>query len=152
MVRECAESGDGFNLDEFCPEHGHLLHKFIHQPRVLVATDIQGQISGAAIFGFSSLPRVVGSLYIAYFIVKPSQRRQGIATELLTVVSELAQQNGSDVLLFDVFANNSAGLNWLHSCGFQVCASLPYCGYVDHRGFSHSLLMFKVLRPTQRSC
>ena len=49
MVRNCASNGDGFNLDEFCPNEGHFIHKFIREPKVVVATDQSGNIKGAAI-------------------------------------------------------------------------------------------------------
>ena len=45
MIVGCATDGDGFCLDEFSPDDGHFLHKFIHEPRVLVATDSYGTIT-----------------------------------------------------------------------------------------------------------
>ena len=143
LIRQCAESGDGFNIDEFCPEDGHFLHKFIHQPRVIVATDIQDEIRGAAIFGFSELSRFPGSLFGAYFVVREGDRRKGIGGELLKTVEEFCQQENCDTLFFDVFTNNHAGILFLKKYQFLVTGCIPQCGYVVNHGFTDSLLMFK---------
>ena len=92
MVRNCAMKGDGFNLDEFCPNNGRFLHKFIFKPTVVIATDSFGDIKGAAICGFSTLSRVPGSLYAAYFIVKETERRKGIASKLMQIATEICQK------------------------------------------------------------
>ena len=66
MVRNCAKRGDGFNVDEFCPTDGHFLHKFIFEPKVVIATDYKDEIQGMAICGFSTLSRVPGSLWLQF--------------------------------------------------------------------------------------
>ena len=70
MVHQCAQSGEGFGQDEFCPDNGHFIHRLIHPPNVVIVTDSLGDIKGAAICGFSKLSRVTDSLFSAYFIVK----------------------------------------------------------------------------------
>ena len=64
-MRKCAQNGDGFNLDEFCADDGHFLHKFILEPKVVVATDVNGTIKRTTIYGLSAIPRVPGALYSA---------------------------------------------------------------------------------------
>ena len=105
MVRYCAQSGEGFGLDEFCSDNGHFIHKLIHQPKVVIATDSFGDIKGTAICAFSTLSRVTDSLFSAYFIVKKSERRKGIATALLDMVTELSLKENCDAMLFDVYIN-----------------------------------------------
>ena len=143
-----ARDGDGFCLDEFCPTNGHFLHKFILDPKVVIATDYHGNLKGSALCGFSSLTRVPGSLFSAYFIIQKSERRKGIASELLKVVCELSRKNSCDILLFDVFANNQPTMEWLFKQGFVITGSIPHCGYVANRGFTPTLLMYKQLYET----
>ena len=145
MIRQCAESGDGFNIDEFCPDTGHFLHKFIYQPRVLVAIDNQGSIRGAAIFGFSDISRLPGSLFGAYFVVNEGDRRKGIGSELLRAVEEVSKEENCDTLFFDVFLNNHVGISFLKKHHFLSTGCVPQCGYVVNHGFMGSLLMFKRL-------
>ena len=118
MVRDCAKIGDGFNVDEFCPNDGHYLHKFIHEPRVVIATDFHGNILGAVICGFSTLTRVPGSLYGAYFIIKKSERNKGIADALLDMVTEICKADNCDMMLFDVYSNNVVAKKWLEKTWF----------------------------------
>ena len=145
LVHGCAKDGDGFNLDEFCPNYGHFLHKFLHEPKVVIATDDHGNIKGAAICGFSALTRIPGSLYSAYFAVKRTDKRKGIATALLDVVCEMSRKQQCNLLLFDVFANNQVAIDWLHKQGFIVTGSIPKCGYIANKGFTDSLFMYKEL-------
>ncbi len=143
MVRECSEVGEGFNVDEFSSTDGHFLHKFILEPHVFVAVDTNREIKGFAIHGFSSLTRVQDSLYAAYFIVKKSERRQGIASELFAMVCDVAKQKGCQAILFDVYVNNHVAIQWLTRRGLLVTGCLPHCGYMANRGYTHSLLMMK---------
>ena len=76
IISLAATYSDGFCLDEFCPEDGHFLHKFILDPKVVIATDRHGNIMGAAICGASGVTRVPGSLFSAYFIVQQSDREK----------------------------------------------------------------------------
>ena len=117
MVRNCAKIVDGFSVVEFCPNDGHFLHKFIHNPRVVIATDLHGNIQGAVFCGFSTLSRVPGSLYGAYFIVKKSERNKGIAEVLLDMVTEICKADNCDMMLFDVYSNNVIAKRWLEKCG-----------------------------------
>ena len=145
IIWTTARDGDGFCLDEFCPTNGHFLHKFILDPKLVIATDYHGNIKGSAICGFSNLTRVPGSLFSAYFMVQKSKRRNGIASELLNVVCELSRKNNCDMLLLDVFANNQPAMEWLFKQGFVITGSIPHCGYVAYRGFTATLLMYKQL-------
>ena len=145
MVMHCAQTGDGFGLDEFCPNDGHFLHKFIHKPRVVIATDIHGNVKAGAICGFSTLSRIPGSLYAAYFVVKKAERRKGMGTALLNVVTEMCKENNCDIMFFDVYANNEVAKAWLTKHGFLVTASVPHCGYVVNNGYTNSLLMARKL-------
>ena len=145
MVRHCAQTGDGFGLDEFCPDDGHFLHKFIHEPRVVIATDSYGNVKAGAICGFSTLSRIPGSLYAAYFVVKKAERRKGISAALLKVVTEMCREKNCDVMFFDVYANNEVAKAWLTKHGFLVTASVPHCGYVLNNGYTNSLLMARKL-------
>ena len=77
MIRKLAKNGDGFNLDEFCSNDGHFLHKFIYEPRVVIATDCHGNTNGAVICGFSHLSIATGSLYSAYFAVEKNRKKKG---------------------------------------------------------------------------
>ncbi len=147
MIREAAETGDGFNLDEFCPQNGNFLHKFIRDPRVLVAME-NDDVIGAAVCGESSLARTSGSLYTAYFLVNRKYRRRGVASTLLNVVSDVARKRGFVILFLDVYANNAVALQWLLGSGFVVTGSAPDCGHVVGRGFTHALLMYKQLEAT----
>ena len=151
MVHQCAQSGEGFGLDEFCPDNGHFIHRLIHQPKVVIATDSLGDIKGAAICGFSTLSRVTDSLYSAYFIVNKSDRRKGIATALLEMVTQLSLKENCDVILFDVYLNNQDGIAWLIKNGFMTCGSLPHCGYVTGNGYTHALTMYKELNKFSTS-
>ena len=151
MVKLCARYGDGFNLDEFCPKNGHFLHKFIIDPKVLVATDHHGSIKGAAICGFSAVPRVPGAVYAAYFIVKEQERRKGAGSALLNAVYEICKLDNCDTLLFDVYLNNSVAEAWLKKNGFVVTGSLPHCGYVANNGYTDTLLMHKNLSKLSAS-
>ena len=144
MVRQCARMGDGFNIDEFSPEDGHFLHKFILEPKVAIATGSNGTIKGAVICGLSTVPRVPGALYSAYFIVKESERRKGIGAALFEVVKELCRKDDCD-MLFDVYLNNQDAIEWLKKNGFLVTGCLPHCGYVVNNGYTDSLLMSKEL-------
>ena len=148
MIWKTARDGNGFCLDEFCPTSGYFLHKFILDPKVVIATDYHGNLKGSAICGFSSLTRVPGSLFSAYFIVEKSERRKGIASELLNIVCELCRKNGCDMLLFDVFANNQPAMDWLFKQGFVITGSIPHCGYIANRGFTPTLLTYKQLYET----
>ena len=148
MIWLAARDGDGFCLDEFCPKDGHFLHKFILDPKVVIATDHHGNIMGAAICGASGVTRVPGSLFSAYFIVQQSERRKGIASKLLNVVCELCRKNHCDMLLFDIFANNQLAMEWLYKQGFVTTGSIPHCGYVANRGNTQTLLMYKQLYET----
>ena len=143
MIRQCAKSGDGFNIDEFCSEDGHFLHKFIFQPKVLVAADSRNNIIGAAIFGLSLLSRLPGSLFGAYFVVDEGNRRKGIGSELLKTIEELSKQEKCDTLMFDLFLNNYSGISFLMKHQFLVTGSIPHCGYVVNHGLTDSLLMCK---------
>ena len=145
LIWRCAQNGDGFNFDEFCPNNGHFLHKFLHKPKVVIATDDHGSIKGAAIYGLSTLTRIPGSLYSAYFAVKRTDRRKGIATALLDIVCEMSRKQQCNMLLFDVFVNNHVAVNWLHKQGFIGTGSIPKCGYIANNGFTDSLLMYKEL-------
>ena len=148
LIWAAARDGDGFCLDEFCPEDGHFLHKFILEPTVVLATDHCGNVIGAAICGISGVTRVPGSLFAAYFIVQKSFRKKGVATALLDVVYELSMQNSCDMLLFDVFSNNLPAIEWLYKQGFVTTGSVPHCGYVANRGYTSTLLMYKQLYET----
>ena len=150
MARKCAQNGDGFNLDEFCAVDGHFLHKFILEPKVVVATDAQGTIKGAAIYGLSAIPRVPGALYSAYFIVKESERRKSIGTVLLEKVKNICQEEGCDMLL-DVYLNNQVAIEWLRNNGFLVTGCLPHCGYIVNNGYTDALLMYKNLQEFSSS-
>ncbi len=143
MIRQCAESGDGFNIDEFCPEDGHFLHKFIHQPKVIVAAGNQGQILAAAIYGFSALTRVKGATFTAYFVVQPKYRRKGIASQLLKKIYQICHENKCKMLLFDIYITNQVAMAWLTREGFFSAGTLPYCGYLANNGYTHSVLMCK---------
>ncbi len=146
IVRQCAESGDGFNIDEFCPDNGHFLHKFIHQPKTVVVVDqSESEIKAAGIFGFSEVSRLPGSLYTAYFIVKKEDRRKGIGTQLLRTVEQVAKKEKCDTLLIDVFINNQAGISFLKKHLFLVTGCIPHCGFIVNHGFTDSLLMYKKL-------
>ena len=145
MVRHCAQTGDGFGLDEFCPDDGHFLHKFIHEPQVVIATDSHGNVKAGTICGFSTLSRISGSLFAAYFVVKKAERRKGIGTALLKVVTEMCSEKNCDVMFFDVYANNEIAKIWLTKHGFLVTASVPHCGYVLNNGYTNSLLMIRKL-------
>ena len=145
LVRTCAQNGDGFNLDEFCLNDGHFLHKFILEPKVVIATNAQKIITGAAIYGLSAMPRVPSALYSAYFIVKDSERRKGIGTALLEKVKSISQEEGCD-MLFDVYLNNQVAIDWLNKNGFLVTGCLPHCGYVVNNGYTDALLMSKNLQ------
>ena len=151
MVKQCAKNGDGFNLDEFCPINGNFLHKFIIDPKVAIATDHHGSIKGAAICGFSTVPRVPGAVYSAYFIVKETERRKGIANALLDTVYEICKLDNCDTLLFDVYLNNSVAIAWLKKNGFVVTGSLPHCGYIINNGYTDALLMHKNLSKLSAS-
>ena len=144
MVRECARIGDGFNIDEFSPDDGHFLHKFILEPKVAIATNSNGTIKGAVICELSTVPRVPGALYSAYFIVKDSERRKGIGTALLQVVKEFCRKDNCD-MLFDVYLNNQVAIEWLKKNGFLVTGCLPHCGYVVNSGYTDALLLSKEL-------
>ena len=148
MVRNCAKIGDGFNLDEFCPDDGHFLHKFIHEPKVVIATDHHGNIKGAAICGYSTLSRIPGSLYGAYFIAKETERRKGIADALLEMVTEICKSDNCDTMILDVYCNNVVAKQWLDKRGFLATASIPQCGYVVNNGYTNSVLMYKRLDKT----
>ena len=143
MVRNCAKRGDGFNVDEFCPTDGHFLYKFIFEPRVVVATDFKNEIQGVAICGFSTLSGVPGSLYAAYFIVKKTERRKGIGTKLLQVVTEICRKENCDTMLFDVYNNNHVAMEWLTKQGFLATGCIPHCGYLVTKSFTHALLLTK---------
>ena len=52
MIWLAAWDGEGFCLDEFCPEDGHFLHKFILDPKVVIATDHHGNVAHATLFAF----------------------------------------------------------------------------------------------------
>ncbi len=143
LVRECAEAGEGFNMDEFSSTDGHFLHKFILEPHVFVAVDSNREIKGFDIHGFSGLTRVQDSLYTAYFFVLKSERRQGIASELFAMVYDMAKQKGCQAILFDVYINNQVTIQWLMRQGLLVTGCLPHCGYLANVGYTHSLLMMK---------
>ena len=149
-VRKCAQNGDGFNLDEFSADDGHFLHKFILEPKVVVATDVHGTIKGTAIYGLSAIPRVPGALYSAYFIVKESERRKGIGAALLERVKNICQEKGCD-MLFDVYLSNQVAIEWLRNNGFLVMGCLPHCGYVVNNGYTDALLMYKNLQEFRSS-
>ena len=143
MVRNCAKNGDGFNLDEFCPSDGRFLHKFIFEPKVVIAIDTEGEIQGAAICGFSTLSRVPGSLYAAYFIVKETERRKGIASKLMQIITEICQKENCNTMLFDVYSNNHVAMEWLTKQGFLATGCIPHCGYLITKGFTQSFLLTK---------
>ena len=145
MIRDCARVGDGFNLDEFCPDDGHFLCKFILDPKVVIATCSHGNIKGAAVCGFSAVPRVPGAVYSAYFVVKETERRKGIANALLGMVYEMCKAENCNTLLFDVYLNNHVTIAWLKRNGFLVTGCLPHCGYVVNNGHTDALLMTKEL-------
>ena len=145
MIWSAAKDGDGFCLDEFCPKDGNFLHKFILDPKVLVAIDHQGDIKGAAVCGFSSLTRVPGCLYAAYFFVTKDERRKGIATALLNSVCNISQTNHCDMLFLDVLSNNQPAMEWLYKQGFVTTGSIPHSGFVLNRGLTSVLLMYKEL-------
>ena len=150
MVRQCARTGDGFNIDEFSPEDGHFLHKFILEPKVAIATGSNGTIKGTVICGLSTVPRVPGALYSAYFLVKESERRKGIVAALLGVVKELCRKGHCD-MLFDVYLSNQVAIEWLRNNGFLVMGCLPHCGYVVNNGYTDALLMYKNLQEFSSS-
>ncbi len=145
LIFASAQKGDGFNRDEFCPKNGHFLHTFLQDPKTLVAVDKNGAVRGAAVCGFSTLARTAKSLFGAYFVVKGSDRRQGIGSGLLEAVTELCKKENCGMLLFDVFHNNNVALQFLKKHGFLTTGSLPHSGYVVNNGFTDSLLLCKRL-------
>ena len=142
MIRGCAAEADGFGIDEFKPD-GHFNHRLMHEPKVLLARDMDGNFLGAAIYGFSNLSRVPGSIFGAYFIVKKEARRKGVATLLLDAVCDISQEMHCDTLVFDVYINNQPAIQWLYKSGFYCTGSLRHCGYVKGLGFTDCLLFHR---------
>ncbi len=150
FIREAAETGDGFSLDEFCPQNGTFLHKFIRDAQALVATDPSGVVQGVAVCGYSGVCRQQGAVIAAYFVVKATHRRKGVGTSLLDAVTEVCVRAKCDTLLFDVYLNNPGAIDFLKTHGFQVTGSLPECGFVVSSGYTDSLLMCKQIGAPSR--
>ncbi len=146
MIRQCAERGEGFAIDEFKPD-GHYLHRLLYEPRVLLVVDNNQRILGASIYGYSNLSRVPGSIFGAYFIVEKEHRRRGIGTLLLKAVCDISTEMQCDTLVFDVFINNHGAITWLNKAGFHCTGSLRHCGYMKGQGFTDCLLLHRKCQP-----
>ncbi len=142
LIRDCAAQAEGFGIDEFKPD-GHFNHRLMHEPKVLLAKDTADNFLGAAIYGFSNLSRVPGSIFGAYFIVKKEHRQKGIGTLLLNAVCDISELMGCDTLVFDVYINNHSAITWLYKAGFYCTGSLRHCGYVKGHGFTDCLVFHR---------
>ncbi len=142
LIRNCAAQGEGFGIDEFKSD-GHFNHRLMHEAKVLLAMDPEKNILGTAIYGFSSLSRVPGSIFSAYFIVKKEHRRKGIGSLLLNAVCDISERMSCDTLVFDVYINNHGAITWLNKAGFYCTGSLRHCGYIKGLGFTDCLLFHR---------
>ncbi len=144
MIRHSAINADGFAVDEF-DEDGSFNHRLLHKPKAIVLKDSSSKILGAAVYGFSKLSRVPGSIFGSYFLVEKEKRRMGIGTLLLNTVTSIAKEVQCSTLVFDVYIDNHHAITWLNKYGFICTGSLSNSGYMVGKGFTDTLLFYKLI-------
>ena len=143
MIRQCAQDGEGFALDEFT-ENGTFNSRMLWDRNTLVVKSPEGKHVAAVVFGSTSLCRSPKSGQLGvYIIVEKDFRRQNVGVNLLQYCIEHAQRLGYKAILSDVFASNDIAVNLVLRAGFHVIGTLPYCAYVKDSGYTDSLIVHK---------
>jgi ribosomal protein S18 acetylase RimI-like enzyme len=67
----------------------------------------------------------VGTWYVNALAVFPGCRNQGLGTQLLTAVENLARENGADAISIQVFGQNTDAVRLYRRRGYEFAASAP---------------------------
>lgn len=98
----------------------HFLTEVISHPQsgAVVLAEVDGQIVGFA-SAFFTVSGVIAErmLHLGDLYVAPSQRRRGIATQLVDEVARLAQRNGIRLVRWLSVASNTELNSWYSSLG-----------------------------------
>ena len=152
LIRDCAQRGDGFGLDEFT-DNGYFNRKFTPESHVVVVKNKDDAMVAAVIFGTSSLCRSPEAGQVGgYFIVSRGFRGQGLGKAILRMCIEKARELGYVAILTDVFVTNEGALRLMRKEGFFITATLPNAAVVKDIGFTDTYLFWRSLKymPTSK--
>ena len=139
MIRDAAEKGEGFGMDEFNPS-GLQCRRFLKTSKAYVVKNQAGVTLGGGIYGESAFSRNKGLLATSYIVVKEEHRKCNIATEVLNHFMDMARADGYGHYLQDVLITKRsfAMIILLQKLGFSISGSFPMCAFVKDVGFVNS--------------
>ena len=143
LIRDCAEQGDGFAIDEFTAE-GYFNRVLLRDSHVVVCVTPEGAIAAAVIFGFSALCRSREANQVGgYLLVSKGYRGQGLGRSLVQLCIMKARELGYVAILTDVFVDNDKATRMLREEGFLITATLPNVAILKDTGYSDSYLVWR---------
>jgi ribosomal protein S18 acetylase RimI-like enzyme len=82
---------------------------------------------------------------IGHLAVLPKYQRQGVASQLLQFMGELALQKGKSTLSLDVSQDNHSAIQFYQQLGFNIVTTSELTTEMQHLGFTRHLHMCKLI-------
>lgn len=147
MFRKAAEQGEGFAVDEFDLDGLHNRKFFRHSVTLAALRKQDNVIIGGAIIGVTSLAKAQQAPSMGvYFVVNSTCRGQGYGKDIMRIVEKIARHLNYLNIVSDVLVDPKlSGLRLALNNGFYITGQLPNCAFVQGRGLTDSLVVFKNL-------
>jgi ribosomal protein S18 acetylase RimI-like enzyme len=113
--------------------------------RILLASLVEGRVTGTVQLDIDMLPSQVHRCEIAKLLVHPAVRRQGIAKTLMAAAEQRARDLGRTLITLDTKTGDSAEPLY-QALGFETAGTIPgYCRHPGEPGFDSTTYMYKAL-------